>query len=240
MGIRIQRSTMIIFMFFITFSIIAADRVAAEVEFYPINHATLVIQSKDITIYVDPVGDPVRFEPFPGPDLILITDIHQDHLSKEVVDKVKQPETLVIATLDAVTQLGYGKVLNNGDAFTDKGVRIEAVPAYNLTQERMKFHPKGRGNGYVVTLEGKRIYLSGDTEDIPEMRILKNIDYAFICMNLPYTMTEDQAASAVLDFRPKMVFPYHYRGKNGFSDIERFKNLVEKDGDIQVKLLAWY
>jgi L-ascorbate metabolism protein UlaG (beta-lactamase superfamily) len=87
---------------------------------------------------------------------------------------------------------------------------------------------------------GKRIYLSGDTEDIPEMRMLKDIDYAFICMNLPYTMTEDQAASAVLEFKPKVVIPYHYRGKNGFSDIDKFKNMVERDGDIQVKLLTWY
>ncbi len=111
---------------------------------------------------------------------------------------------------------------------------------YNLTAERLKYHKKGRGNGYVITLNMKRIYISGDTEDIVEMRSLKNIDYAFVCMNLPYTMTVDKAASAVLEIKPAVVIPYHYRGKGGFSDIERFKTLVSKNKDIEVKLLNWY
>jgi L-ascorbate metabolism protein UlaG (beta-lactamase superfamily) len=104
----------------------------------------------------------------------------------------------------------------------------------------MKFHPKGRGNGYVLTMNRKRIYISGDTEDIKEMRSLKDIDYAFVCMNLPYTMTVDQAASAVLEFKPRVVFPYHYRGKGMFSDLDKFKQLVSKDKDIEVRLLNWY
>ena len=104
----------------------------------------------------------------------------------------------------------------------------------------LKFHEKGRGNGYVVTVDGKRIYISGDTEDIPEMRALKNIDYAFVCMNLPYTMTVEQAASAVLEFKPKVVFPYHYRGTGGFSDTAKFKELVGKDKSIEMRMLKWY
>ena len=111
---------------------------------------------------------------------------------------------------------------------------------YNLTKERLKYHEKGRGNGYVITVDNKRIYISGDTEDIKEMRSLKDIDYAFVCMNLPYTMTVNQAASAVLEFKPKIVFPYHYRGKDGLSNVERFKNLVSMDKKIEVVLMDWY
>ena len=107
---------------------------------------------------------------------------------------------------------------------------------YNLTADRLKYHNKGRGNGYVFTVGGKRIYISGDTEDIPEMRALKNIDVAFVCMNLPYTMTEEQAASAVREFKPKIVYPYHYRG----SDVEKFKKLVGEDSGVEVRLRDWY
>jgi L-ascorbate metabolism protein UlaG (beta-lactamase superfamily) len=114
------------------------------------------------------------------------------------------------------------------------GVKIEAVPMYNLTAARLRFHNKGRGNGYVMTFGGKRVYVSGDTEDIPEMRALKNIDAAFVCMNLPYTMTPEQAADAVREFKPKVVYPYHYRG----SDTAQFKKLV---GDAsEVRLRDWY
>jgi len=115
------------------------------------------------------------------------------------------------------------------------------LPMYNLTADRQQFHPKGRGNGYVLTLGAKRIYISGDTEDIPEMRQLENIDVAFVCMNLPYTMDVEAAADAVLDFKPKIVYPYHYRGKGGMSDLEEFRSIVGAgDGDIEVRLLKWY
>jgi L-ascorbate metabolism protein UlaG (beta-lactamase superfamily) len=236
----IKPVAMVFFISILFTGMVSGSDMNSPIKFHPIKHATMVIQSKTATIYVDPVGDPELFSQYPKPDLILITDIHRDHLNKEVVDAVKHPDTLIIATKDAVTQLKEGRVLNNGESFIYKGINIEAIPAYNLTTDRLKFHPRGRGNGYVIVMLGKRIYLSGDTEDIPEMRMLKDIDYAFICMNLPYTMTEGQAAAAVLEFKPKVVIPYHYRGKNGFSDIDKFKNMVERDGDIQVKLLTWY
>jgi L-ascorbate metabolism protein UlaG (beta-lactamase superfamily) len=127
-------------------------------------------------------------------------------------------------------------VLANGETKSLHEIKIEAVPMYNLTQERLKFHDKGRGNGYVLRLGGKRVYISGDTEDIPEMRALKNIDVAFVCMNLPYTMDVTQAASAVREFRPRIVYPYHYRG----SDVEKFKSLVGNDRDVEVRLRDWY
>ena len=116
------------------------------------------------------------------------------------------------------------------------GINIEAVAAYNTTPTHLQFHPKGVGNGYVVTLDEKRIYVSGDTEDIPEMRALKNIDVAFICINQPYTMTEEQAAGAVRAYKPKIVYPYHSRG----SDLEKFKNLVGADSGVEVRLRNWY
>ena len=173
-------------------------------------------------------------------NIILITHSHYDHFNAEVVQHLRQKNTLVIGPKAVIDQLGFGEILNNGESKTFKSVNIEAIPMYNLTASRLQFHEKGRGNGYVLTLNDKRIYISGDTEDIPEMRILRNIYYAFICMNLPYTMSVEQAASAVLEFKPKVVFPYHYRGQDGMSDIKNFKELVSKNKEIEVRLLDWY
>ena len=210
------------------------------ITFTPIEHATMVIQTKDYTIYVDPVGDIKLFQKFSPPDIILLTDIHRDHLNIEIVNSLKKNLTAVIGPPEAVASLKHGEVMKNGDKRTFGNISIEAIPMYNLTKERLNFHVKGRGNGYVLTINQKRIYISGDTEDIAEMRSLKNIDYAFICMNLPYTMTVEQAASAVMEFKPKVVIPYHYRGKGMISDLQRFKHLVSKNNAIKVKLLDWY
>ncbi len=211
-----------------------------NISFEPINHATFVIRSPGFTIFVDPVGEKKAFDAFPDPDLILITDTHRDHLDPALVSLLKKEKTAVIGPEAVTEQLKTGIKMMNGETFKAGNLLIEAVPMYNTTPERLSFHPKGRGNGYVLTLDEKRIYISGDTEDVLEMRQLKNIDYAFICMNLPYTMTIDQAASAVLEMSPGTVFPYHYRGKDGLSDINQFKALVEKNKAIQVKLLNWY
>ncbi len=212
------------------------DKAKDEITFTPIKHGTFIIQTKEATIYVDPVGDSKAFEKYPKPDIILITDIHGDHLNKDVVNALKQKNTSIIAPQAVVERLEFGEVLKNGESKKVGSIHLEAIPMYNLTKDRLRFHSKGRGNGYVVTTNKKRIYISGDTEDIQEMRNLKDIDYAFVCMNLPYTMTVDQAASAVLEFKPKVVFPYHYRG----SDVEKFKQLVGKNKDIEVRLLGWY
>ena len=207
-----------------------------KLKFTPIRHATFVIETSDATIYVDPVGDVSAFSDFTDPDIILITDIHGDHLNADVINSLKTDKTTIITPKAAYDILGYGEILNNGENTKVDNINVEAIPMYNTTKERLDFHPKGRGNGYVLSVDGKRIYISGDTEDIKEMRELKNIDYAFVCMNLPYTMTVEQAASAVLEFKPKVVFPYHYRG----SDIEKFKQLVSANKDIEVRLLDWY
>jgi L-ascorbate metabolism protein UlaG (beta-lactamase superfamily) len=203
-------------------------------------HATFVMAWNGRTIYVDPVGDGLA--DLPPPDLILITDVHGDHLNADTLQNVAQADTLIVAPAAVAEQLpaplqGRTTVLANGEQQSIMGMNIEAIPMYNLTEDRLNYHSKGRGNGYVVTLGGRRVYISGDTEDIPEMRALENIDVAFICFNLPYTMTEEQAASAVREFRPGIVYPYHYRG----SDPEKFASLVGADSGVDVRILdGWY
>ena len=133
------------------------------------------------------------------------------------------------------------QVIPNGTSVKHQGIFITAVPMYNLPDDSTSRHKKGRGNGYLINLGGKILYISGDTEDIPEMSALTNIDVAFVCMNQPFTMTTDQAANAVLEFKPKIVYPYHYRGSQGLSDTEAFKKAVnDVNKDIDVRLRNWY
>lgn len=212
----------------------------------PVHHGCLVLTWNAKTIYVDPYGDIKAFEGLKKPDLILITDIHPDHLNPETLNALDLGATPIIApqaVADMIPDMykPLVQVLKN-DAKTEVvGLAILAVPMYNLPEEPDSKHPKGRGNGYVLSLGGKTIYISGDTEDIPEMRKLKNIDVAFVCMNLPYTMDVQQAASAVLEFKPRIVYPYHYRGKDGLSDVNTFKDLVEKGkAGVDVRLRDWY
>ncbi|MBA9077755.1 MBL fold metallo-hydrolase [Rufibacter quisquiliarum] len=212
----------------------------------PILHASLALQWDNKTIYVDPTGGAKAFAGMTDPDLILITDIHGDHLDLKTLEALNTSKARIIAPQAVVNQLpesmkAKAVVLTNGEKTTQLSIPITAVPMYNLPETADSRHPKGRGNGYVLEMGGKRIYLSGDTEDIPEMRSLKDIDVAFVCMNLPYTMDINQAAAAVLAFKPNVVIPYHYRGQNGLSDVAAFKQLVA-DGKkkIEVRLLQWY
>jgi L-ascorbate metabolism protein UlaG (beta-lactamase superfamily) len=214
----------------------------------PVSHATMVLDWNGTIIYVDPVGGPAVFSGQPEPDLILITDIHGDHLNAETLDGVVSSKTMIVVPQAVDDELkdkfeGQKKILKNGSTYDYNGFKIEAVPMYNLREEALKFHNKGRGNGYVIEKDGKRVYISGDTEDIPEMRALQNIDIAFVCMNLPYTMTVESAASAVTEFKPKKVYPYHYRGTEGLSDVKLFKELIGKSAAgnaIEVVQLEWY
>lgn len=217
-----------------------------EMLIHPISHGSLIIEYGEEMIYIDPVGDIDDFKDYAKPTLILITDIHGDHLNLETLEHISESEaTLLIpqAVNDRLNEKIKGKrmIINNGETKTINNMDIEAIPMYNLREEALKFHEKGRGNGYVINRNKSRIYISGDTEDIPEMRALKNIDIAFICMNLPWTMNVENAADAVLEFKPQQVFPYHYRGTDGFSDIEKFKNLVDTENKaIKVNILEWY
>ncbi len=213
---------------------------------HPILHGTLVLDWNGMSIYVDPYGGKKVFQGMKRPDLILITDIHGDHLNKETLGELDLSKATILAPSAVVDQLGgdmkkNAKVISNGEDIEWEGMNISAIPMYNLPESEDSRHTKGRGNGYILTIGGKRIYISGDTEDIPEMRQLDNIDVAFVCMNQPYTMDVTQAADAVLEFKPKIVYPYHYRGSAGLSDVEEFKRLViSGDKDIEVRLRNWY
>jgi L-ascorbate metabolism protein UlaG (beta-lactamase superfamily) len=220
-----------------------ATSTVGELTVRSVQHATLVLGHGETTIYVDPVGGGDAFAGLSRPDLVLITDVHGDHLDAQTVAAVAKEGATIVAPRAVAERLGEGKgtkVLANGETIELDGISVEAVPAYNLTEERSQFHSKGRGNGYVVTVGGQRIYISGDTEDIPEMRALEDIDVAFVCMNLPYTMEVEKAADAVLEFQPRVVFPYHYRGQGGFSDVEEFREIVARNPKIEVRLLDWY
>lgn len=212
----------------------------------PILHGSVVFTWGDKTVYVDPYGGAEAFTGIAAPDLILITDIHGDHMDPKTLEGIQTAKAMIVApqaVADMLPEQLKEKVLvlGNGSKTEQAGISISAIPMYNLPQTEDSRHPKGRGNGYVLSMGDRNIYLSGDTEDIPEMRSLKNIDVAFVCMNLPYTMDIDQAASAVQEFKPKIVYPYHYRGQDGLADVESFKKKVNaKYKDIDVRLRNWY
>jgi len=212
----------------------------------PILHATTVLEWEGKTIYMDPYGGAEGFDDFNGADIVCITHAHGDHLNKETLLGLDLDSTIAIVPQSVAYELGdvkFGEVvvLANGDQKEIMGITIAAIPMYNLPNDETARHKKGWGNAYVLTLGNKTFYFSGDTEDIPEMRNLENIDYAFICMNLPYTMTVEKAADAVIEFGPKVVYPFHFRGKGGFSDVDRFKKLVnEGNPDVEVRLRDWY
>jgi L-ascorbate metabolism protein UlaG (beta-lactamase superfamily) len=212
----------------------------------PLNHATMALTWNGKTIYADPYGGAKTFQGIATPDLIVITDIHGDHFDASTLDAIDLSKAIIIApkaVADMMSEKLKAKtvVVANGETITKLDISITAIPMYNLPEAADAKHTKGRGNGYILKFGDKTLYLSGDTAGIPEMRALKNIDVAFVCMNLPYTMDVPEAASAVLDFKPKIVYPYHYRGANGFSDTNVFKKLVnEKDKSIDVRLRDWY
>lgn len=212
----------------------------------PIEHATFVLSWGGKTIYVDPIGGANAFSNFSKPDIILVTDIHGDHFDLKTIEAISTSSTKIIAPQAVADKLPESLktnlvTLSNTSKTKQRGIAISAVPMYNLPESDSAMHVKGRGNGYLLKTGNKTIYISGDTEDIPEMRALRGIDVAFVCMNLPYTMDIHQAASAVLVFKPKTVYPYHYRGKDGLSDVGQFKELVNTvNKSIDVKLLKWY
>ncbi|MDQ2656410.1 MAG: MBL fold metallo-hydrolase [Bacteroidota bacterium] len=239
---------------FLTVIIAAAQKPAADkietskgpLTIQPLNHATLALTWQGKTIYVDPFGGAKTFEGIAGPDLILITDIHGDHFNPETLQAIDASRATFVVPQAVADKLpdnlkSRAVVLGNGQDKSLLNISIAAIPMYNLPESADSRHTKGRGNGYVLTFGNKKLYISGDTSGIPEMRALKGIDIAFVCMNLPYTMDVEEAAQAVLDFKPKIVYPYHYRGQNGLSDTEAFKDLVnEKNKNIDVRLRDWY
>lgn len=244
----------LILIFLLAFSLSYAQRSSPDqfetakgiLSVQPILHGTFVFTWDGKTVYVDPYGGAKAFEGIAPADLILITDIHGDHMSLETLEALETSKSIIIAPAAVTEKLPEALKkkavsLANGEKTEKLDMTIGAIPMYNLPEDPESRHTKGRGNGYVIDLGGKHVYISGDTEDIPEMRTLKNIDIAFVCMNLPYTMDIDQATSAVLDFKPKVVYPYHYRGQGGLADIEAFKaQLNKKNNKIEVRLRNWY
>lgn len=212
----------------------------------PVNHADLLLSVAGKTIYVDPTGGTEQHKGFAAPDIILVTDIHGDHFDAATITELKTAGTVIVAPAVVTAKLtgipaDHIITLKNGDSKEIAGFRISAIPMYNLPESTTAMHTKGRGNGYVIKVGGKSVYISGDTQGIPEMRALKNIDVAFVCMNLPYTMDVPEAADAVLAFAPKIVYPYHYRGKDGLADVSKFKSLVDAGNKgIDVRLRDWY
>jgi len=207
----------------------------------PIQHAGVQVEQGGKVIQVDPAqGDVSKAKPG---DVVLVTDIHGDHLNPDLIAKVRKPGAPVVMPAAVQQQVGAKvpgpvEVLANGQTKTIAGISIEAVPMYNLQRGPAAgelFHTKGRGNGYVVTLGGKRLYFAGDTECTPEMEALKNIDVAFIPMNLPYTMPPAEAADCVKAFKPAIAIPYHYQGQKP----EEFQAALKGSG-IEVRLLNWY
>lgn len=225
-------------LFLIAATLMGADKYG-DIAITPIRHATLMIEAGKTVIHVDPWSQAPNLGSYPKADIILITDIHGDHLDPKAIATVRKPGTQIVAPKAVAEKFeGVTTVLSNGESTKLAGIGIEAVPMYNVKRgpsEGSVYHEKGRGNGYIVSYNGKRIYIAGDTEGHAEMRALKNIDIAFIPMNLPYTMPPEEAAEAVKAFRPEVVYPYHYRG----SDINVFAKALAGTG-VQVKQGEWY
>lgn len=219
---------------------------AGPLTIQPVSHASLVLSTPNAVIYADPSGNLDLFKGLAKPTIIIITDIHGDHFDTKAIEALKGPNTTLVLPQVCADKLPDADktnmvVLKNGDNTVQSNISITAIPMYNLPESPTAMHTKGRGNGYVLGIGGKLVYISGDTQGIPEMRALKNIDIAFVCMNLPYTMDVKEAADAVLAFRPKVVYPFHYRGQGGLSDVNAFKTMVDAGNKgIEVRLRNWY
>jgi L-ascorbate metabolism protein UlaG (beta-lactamase superfamily) len=213
---------------------------AGPIKITPVYHAALVIEAGGKVIIVDP-AKPADFTGLPQADLILISHEHGDHMDPDLAAKVSKTGTEIWANAATKDKIPSAQVINNGDTKKWGAFTIEAVPAYNIVRGPSAgkfYHPKDNGNGYVISYGGKRIYITGDTENIPEMAAIKNIDMEFVCINLPYTMTPDEAAAAVKVVHPKVVIPYHYRASTP-TDLNAFKTALDGSG-IEVRLLEWY
>jgi len=208
---------------------------AGGLEITFIGHGSLFLKFQNKIIHVDPFGTLADYSKLPKADMVLITHEHYDHLDGAAIEKIRTKKTMVVLTEAGAGKLLGGIVMKNGDVQTFLGITIEAVPAYNLVHKRdtgQPFHPKGQGNGYVLTFGDKRVYVAGDTENTPEMKALKNIDIAFLPMNLPYTMTPEMVADAALAFKPKVLYPYHY----GDTDTSKITALLKNNKDIEVRI----
>jgi L-ascorbate metabolism protein UlaG (beta-lactamase superfamily) len=200
-----------------------------------VGHGTLMFGFAGKVIHVDPYSDVADYTSLPKADMILLTHDHRDHLDPKALDSIRTEKTVLVLTETCAKQVGSGLVMKNGDIKTVEGLKIEAVPAYNIVHKRdngLPFHSKEAGNGYVITFGDKRIYVAGDTENIPEMKDRKNIDIAFLPMNLPYTMTPEMVADAAKMLKPKILYPYHF----GETDTSKLIPLLKEITEVEIRI----
>ena len=211
------------------------DRSPTSPEITFIGHGTLMFRQGATVIHVDPWGQLADYGKLPKADLVLITHEHRDHLDLQAIEAVRKDSTVIVTPETAAKQIKGAVVMKNGDVKTILGIPVEAVPAYNLVHMRSPgtpYHPKGAGNGYIITFKDKRVYIAGDTENTPEMKALKDIYAAFLPMNLPFTMTPDMVADAARAFRPKILYPYHF----GETDVQKLVMLLKDEKGIEVRI----
>jgi len=229
--------------FFCSFSAFAQENyesdiiktAAGDLKITFIGHGTLMFDFGGKVIHLDPVGEYAEYSKLPKADIILVTHDHFDHLDIKAIESIRKETTIVMMNEAGAVKVKGGIVIKNGDRKTAEGLQIDAVPAYNLVHMRapgVPFHGKGIGNGYVITFGDKKVYIAGDTENIPEMKSLEKIDIAFLPMNLPYTMTPEMVADAAKAFRPKILYPYHY----GETDTSKLVSLMKDAPDVEVRI----
>jgi len=207
----------------------------SDLEITFIGHGSLMFTFNGKVIHVDPFSKLAEYSKFPKADMLLITHEHRDHLDLKAMEAVRTDKTVLLLTKTCAAKLKGGIIMENGDTETVGGLKIEAVPAYNLVHMRSEgipFHPKGIGNGYVITFGDKRVYVAGDTENIPEMKKLERIDCAFLPMNLPYTMNPEMVADAAKAFKPKILYPDHY----GDTDTSNLEQLIKNTQDVEIRI----
>ncbi|NLF31812.1 MAG: MBL fold metallo-hydrolase [Planctomycetes bacterium] len=214
---------------------VAVEQTAeGELTIQPINHSAVRLAFKGRQYYVDPAGK-ADWDALPKADVILITHEHRDHLDPDVVAKIRTADTVILASAAAAAKAGFGEMIEIGQTRQVLDITLEAVPAYNLTPDRLRYHPRQRkDNGYILTFAGTRVYVAGDTEGTEEMRALKDIDVAFLPINLPYTMPAAEAADAARAFKPRILYPYH----QGTSDPAEVRRLLADETAIEVRVLA--
>jgi len=249
-----KKSTSVLSLLFCFLSVVAQESLLRQIQvsgnkiaFKQLIHASIYFEINGKTIYIDPWGEESLYEGLNSADAIIITDIHPDHYSVASIERILNDNTFFIVPISVFEMMpedwkNRSSILQNGEDinFGEQRLKITAIPMYNTPEKDTQPHIKGRGNGYILNVDDFKIYISGDTQDTPEMRSLKDIEMAFLCMNQPYTMTIDQAISAVKEFKPKKVFPYHYRnGDKSLSDVARFCKQVSS-AEITCVLLNWY
>jgi L-ascorbate metabolism protein UlaG (beta-lactamase superfamily) len=233
------------YLFFLIIAGISTQLKAAEKDIFKtshgdlaitfVGHGTLMMEFNGKVIHIDPVAMFADYSGMPKADLILITHEHGDHLDAKVIDLLKKESTQIVLTETCAKTYTTGKIMKNGDSGTFAGIKVEAVPAYNIKNMRSEgnpYHPKGVGNGYVLQFGDTKVYVAGDTENIPEMAELKDINIAFLPMNLPFTMTSEMVSEAAKMFKPKILYPYHF----GETDTSQLVDLMKNQSETEVRI----